>query len=105
MKNIKGFIIGLLVFIALIGTAFNESILFGIIFVLGGLYALYTGEFVKNPALPVGLFAGGLITRIATTEHFLPIFKSETLFDLVIEIFIFAFIYLVGHGMKKGNLK
>lgn len=104
-KRIRNVVIGSLIFWALIGLAFSQSMLFGIMFVLGFLYEAWSGELRKRPALPIALFAGGLITRYAINEYFQPIFNTQTTIDLVIAASIFLLILLIGHNVKKGALE
>ena len=103
MGEIENTILGVIIFIAFIGAAFEVSILFGIIFILGVLYSLYSGTIQEKPGIPIAIFTGGLITRIATSDFFLPIFKSKTIFDFVVAIFTFLLIYLIGHQVKQGD--
>lgn len=103
MNKIENLVIGIIIFLALIGTAFRESILFGFIFILGVIYSIYNGTMEKKPGIPIAIFGGGLITRIATSEFFIPIFKSETVFDLIIALFIFLIVFLIGHQIKQGG--
>jgi hypothetical protein len=102
MKEISRVIIGIIIFIALIGSAFRVGILFGVIFLIGGVYALISKQILERPAVAVSLFAGGLITRVALTELLLPIFKTKTILDLVIAIFLFLFVYLIGRDVKNN---
>ncbi|GEM_PF-6001080 len=102
MKDISKTIVGILMFIALIGSAFRVGLLFGIIFLIGGIYAILSKQILERPAVAVSLFAGGLITRVALTELLLPIFKTKTILDLVIAIFLFLMIYLIGRDVKNS---
>lgn len=102
MTDISKVVIGIIIFIALIGSAFQVGLLFGIIFLIGGIYAIISKQIFERPAVAVSLFAGGLITRVALTELLLPIFKTKTILDLVIAIFLFLFVYLIGRDVKNS---
>ena len=104
-KRIRNVVIGSLIFWALIGLAFGQSLLFGIMFVFGFLYEAWSGELRKRPLLPLALFAVGLITRYAINEYFQPVLSSQTTIDLVISASIFLLIFIIGHKVKKGALE
>ena len=102
MKKKWATVLAAVVLLLLVTTAFKVSLLFGSIYLVGGAYTLVRYG-VRKPLMPVLWFAGGLITHLALSEFLLPVFKSETLIDLVSALTIFAIILFVGWRIKKGK--
>lgn len=103
-RKVRNYIIGVLLFLLLIGTAFSVSFLFGIIFVIGFLYETFTGALKRRPFLAVALFVGGLIIRIALKRFLFTLSGSQTIIDLAIAVLLFVLIFIVGYKIKKGRL-
>ena len=95
-------LLALIIFIAMTYVAFQVTTLFGIIFLLGGIYALVMHEAWERPGVPVLWLMGGLITRVAFTDMLLPILRYKTLIDIVAGLFAFGIVYLIGHKIKNS---
>ena len=102
LKRIVNIVLGILLFVFLIGYAFKISLLFGILFVLGFVLSIYKGELKKKPWKPIVIFVGALITRAALNQFLSPVLASKTLIDIVISILIFILVFLVGWRIKKS---
>ena len=102
VKKFGNIILGLVIFIILIGTAFQMSFLFGVFFVIGFALSIYNGDLKKKPWKPIVIFIGALIIRIALNQFFEPVFTSKTLMDLVVAALIFISIIIFGWKIKKS---
>ncbi|MEK6909288.1 MAG: hypothetical protein AABX23_04520 [Nanoarchaeota archaeon] len=95
-------ILATVLFLAMAYVAFDVSLLFFIFFILGGIYSLIFHDAWERPGVPILWFAGGLICRVALSGILLPILKYENLIDLVIGLFAFGVVYLIGHRVRNG---
>jgi len=95
-------ILAIIIFIAMVAVAFNVSILFGILFFIGGIIALVLNDAWKRPGFSILALMGGLLCRVALSEMLLPILKSETIIDVVIGLFALGVVYLIGYKVKNS---
>lgn len=100
--NIAKQILALIIFIAMAYVAFEVTILFGIFFLAGGIYALIMHDAWERPGIPVIWLMGSLISRVALTDMLLPVLRYETLIDVAIGLFAFGLIYLIGYRIKNS---
>ena len=102
VKRIMNFVLGFILFIFLIGSAFAISILFGFMFVVGFLLSVYNKELLRKPWKPLAIFIGALVVRFAISKYVNPIFASKTLIDLSVSALVFLFILILGWKIKKS---
>jgi hypothetical protein len=102
LKEMINIILGVVFFLVVIGFAFAIGSLFGLVFIIGFAISIYNGDLKKNPSKPIAIFVGGLIARIALNDFLLPVLKSGTTIDLVVSVFIFMFIFLLGIKIKRS---
>ena len=100
MNVIKQIIAGI-IFIAMTSAAFKTTILFGLFFLVGGIYALVMHDAWERPGIPILWLMGGLVSRVALTDMLLPILKYETAIDVIIGLFAFGTVYLIGQKIKN----
>ena len=103
MKKSKKFLntgLATLIFLALMGSAFAISFLFGFFFVMGFFIAAYKKEVMKKPWKPISIFVGALIIRYSL-ELTPEILASETILDLIVIFLFFLAILLLGWKVKK----
>ncbi len=108
IKKYYNLIIGIILFLVLIGLAIEESLIFGIFYIAGFAYSIYKKKLQKNFQFPILLFAGGLITRVALGTFLLPLINEEivfrigTIIDILISLVLFAFLFFIGFKMKRS---
>jgi len=100
MEIIKVILAGI-IFACMVYVSFQVSIIFGIIFLASGLYSLIFLEAWERPGLSLLWFAGGLICRVALSDILIKALKSETAIDIIIGLFAFGIVYLIGATGKK----
>ena len=105
LKADVNILIGFVIFIFLIGSAFAISWIFGIGFVFSFGFSIYNHSLGKNPFLPLFLFAGGFIIRFAINWLLPELFRKQSTLDFLISLGIFVIIVLVGWSVKKGKLR
>jgi hypothetical protein len=104
MKKIINSTLAFILFVLLIGTAFQTSTLFGIMFIVGFFISVFNRSIEKKPLLPLFIFIGGLIIRYAL-GFFLPeVINSKTYIDLAVSGLLFILIIYVGFRIKKGKI-
>ncbi len=101
-KRFINIMIGLAIFIILIGTAFKISFLFGMFFIIGFALSIYNGDLKNKPWKPIAIFIGALIVRIALNQFFEPVLTAKTLMDLGVSLLIFLSIIIFGWKIKKS---
>lgn len=101
-KKSLNIFLGVVIFVALIGSAFAISILFGVAFIIAFFLAVYTGELKKKPWKPMAIFIGAVLIRLALKQYFDPVLASKTLLDLIVSALIFLSILAIGWRIKKS---
>ena len=101
-KQLGIIILNTIIFVALIGSAFAISFIFGLFFVLGFVIILYNKEIKKKPWKMVLLFVGGLITRLALGELLNTVSHIEITLDFAVSVLMIAFIFLLGWKIKRS---
>ncbi len=101
-KKFANILLGVVLFIALMGSAFTISILFGAAFVVAFALAIYNGELKNKPWKPIAIFIGALLVRLALDQYLNPLLASKTLLDLSVSALIFISILIFGWRIKKG---
>jgi hypothetical protein len=104
LKRKVSALIGIILFIMLIGTAWGIDWIFGVGFILGFVISVYNKTIQRKPLLPVFLFLGGLIIRLATTLIFPIVLKSEDYLSLGISLILLILLIIFGMRIKKGKL-
>ncbi|MFH1801241.1 MAG: hypothetical protein ABH804_00165 [archaeon] len=100
LKEGYNFTIGIILFLVLVGIAFSTSFLFGFFYFLGFLYSIYTKKLKKNFQVPIWLFGGGILMRIAILNLF-SLQNSETILDLIISLSLLSLLGIIGFKMKR----
>ncbi|MHA2061594.1 MAG: hypothetical protein ACW963_04810 [Candidatus Sifarchaeia archaeon] len=101
-KKLVNVILGLFLFVLLIGSAFAISPLFGLFFVLGFLISVYKGDLKRKPLKPIAIFIGALITRFALGRLTTTFPNYELTLDFGVAILAILFIFLLGWKIKKS---
>ncbi|MEK6829166.1 MAG: hypothetical protein AABY15_03485 [Nanoarchaeota archaeon] len=101
-KKFMNIMVGLAIFIILIGTAFKMSFLFGMFFIVGFALSIYNGDLKNKPWKPIAIFIGALIVGIALNQFFEPVLSAKTLMDLAVSLLIFLSIIIFGWKIKKS---
>ena len=101
-KKFGNILLGVVLFIALMGSAFAISILFGAAFVVAFALAIYNGELKNKPWKPIAIFIGALLVRLALDQYLDPLLASKTLLDLSVSALIFISILIFGWRIKRG---
>ena len=102
VKRFVNILLGVAIFVALMGSAFTISILFGIVFVVGFALSIYNGDLKKKPWKPIAIFVGALIIRFALNQYLDPVLTSKTLLDLSVSALIFLAILIFGWRIKRS---
>ena len=82
--------------------SFEISILFGVIILASGIYALIFHDAWERPGISILWFMGALLCRVALSDILISILKYETLIDMVVGIFAFGVVYLIGYKVKNS---
>ncbi len=104
MKKVINSTLAFILFILLIGSAFQINILFGVMFIIGFFISVFNRSIEKKPMLPLFIFIGGLIIRYAL-GFFLPeVINSKTYVDLAVSGLLFILVIYFGFRIKKGKI-
>ena len=104
IKKDVNLLLGSIVFILLIGSAFAIDWLFGIVFVIGFAISIWNKTLEKKPFIPLLIFIGGLIVRIALFLFIPRILNAQTWVDLGIALVVFLIILIVGFRIRQGKV-
>ena len=102
VKRFVNILLGVAIFVALIGSAFAISVLFGVAFIIAFSLAIYNGELKSKPWKPIAIFVGALIIRFALDQYIDPVLTSKTLLDLSVSALIFLAILIFGWRIKRS---
>ncbi|HKZ34113.1 MAG TPA: hypothetical protein VJ142_02655 [Candidatus Nanoarchaeia archaeon] len=102
VKRFVNILLGVAIFVALMGSAFSLSILFGIVFVIGFALSIYSGDLKKKPWKPIAIFVGALVIRFALDQYLNPLLASKTFLDLSVSALIFLSILIFGWRIKRS---
>jgi hypothetical protein len=98
-------VIGTIIFVLLIGSAFTIDWIFGVGFIFGFLMSVYNEILEKKPLIPIFLFIGALIIRHSLFVLLPPVFEANDLLSIVISLVLFIVIFLLGWKLRKGKWK
>ena len=107
LKRVKkdfNIIIGSILFILLIGSAFAIDWVFGAVFILGFILSISNKTLERKPFVPILVFVGGLIVRIALFMVLPKVFEAENYFNFGIAIVLFVIILIVGWKIQRGKV-
>lgn len=104
LKKDLNLILGSIVFILLIGSAFAIDWIFGIIFVVGFILSILNKTLEKKPFIPILIFIGGLVIRISLFLFIPRIFEAKTWVDLGIAVVVFLIVLIVGFRIRIGKV-
>ncbi len=102
VKKFFNVLLGLALFVVLIGSAFTISFVFGASFVIAFALEIYKGDLKRKPLKPIAIFISALVIRIAMNQYLNPVFQSKTLMDLSVSALIFLSILVFGWRIKKS---
>ncbi len=100
-KQTGNILLNTIIFIALTGTAFSISYIFGIFFFFGFLVTIYNKDIRKKPWKTILIFIGGLITRFALGKLITTIPNASITLDFLIAFIMLIFIFLFGWKAKR----
>ena len=104
IKKDFNLLVGSIVFILLIGSAFAIDWIFGIVFVIGFAISIWNKTLERKPLVPLLIFIGGLIIRIALFFFVPRILEAKTWVDLGIAVVILLVVLLVGFRIRIGKV-
>jgi len=104
LKRKVSALIGTILFLMLIGTAWGIDWIFGIGFVLGFVISVYNKTLERKPLLPIFIFLGGLIIRFAIGIIFPMVLEAENYLSLIISCILLIILVVLGMRIKKGKL-
>ncbi|MCX6749201.1 MAG: hypothetical protein NTW17_00445 [Candidatus Pacearchaeota archaeon] len=102
LKKFVNILLGLILFVLLIGSAFSISLIFGAAFIIGFALSIYNGDLKRKPLKPIFIFIGALLVRIALNQFWDPVLTSKTLLDLSVSALIFLSIIIFGWKIKRS---
>ena len=102
LKKFINILLGVVLFVIMIGSAFTVSIIFGAAFVIGFALSIYNGDLKKKPFKPIAIFVGALVIRLSLEQYFDPLLASKTFLDLIVSALIFLAILIFGWKIKKN---
>ena len=103
-KEIKRFlnvIVGMLIFVFLIGSAFAIDWIFGLGFVINFSLAIYNKVLEKNFLIPLFIFIGALIIRYALFVFLSSVLGAQSYFSLGISLLLFVALLFLGWKIKR----
>jgi hypothetical protein len=106
-KSIKkdfNIILGSALFILLIGSAFAIDWLFGVFFIIGFTISILNKTLEKKPLIPILIFIGGLIVRVALFIVLPRVLESKDYWSLGIAGILFAILLIIGWKIQRGKV-
>lgn len=104
LKKDFNLILGTIIFVLLIGSAFAIDWIFGLGFIVGFFLSIYNKVLEKKPFIPIFIFIGALIIRYSL--NFIPgILNAKNIVNLIISLFLFLLILFVGWRIRKGKFR
>ncbi len=106
-KKIKkdfNLLVGSIVFILLIGSAFAIDWIFGIVFVGGFILSVLNKTLEHKPLIPLLIFIGGIIIRIALLLFVPKILGAESWVSLGIAVIALLIILFIGFNIRRGKI-
>jgi len=107
IKQIKrdfNIVIGSILFVLLIGSAFAIDWLFGIFFVVGFVISILNKTLEHKPLIPILIFVGGLIIRIALFLFVPRILEAGSWADLIIAAVMLLIVLIIGFNIRRGEV-
>lgn len=98
-------ILGTIIFVLLISSAFTVDWIFGIGFVVSFILAFYNKALQRNFLIPVFIFIGALIIRYALFVVLPDVLSAQDYFSLGISVILFLIILIIGFRIKKGKFR
>lgn len=102
IRRFMNILIGVTLFVILIGSALSISLIFGAAFILGFTLSIYNEDLKKKPWKPIAIFIGALLIRIALNQFVEPVLSARTIADLVVSAMIFVSILVFGWKIKRS---
>jgi hypothetical protein len=106
-KEIKkdfNLLIGSIIFILLIGSAFAIDWIFGIFFVGGFILSVLNKTLERRPLIPILIFVGGLIIRISLFLFIPRIIEAESWVNLGIAVIMLLIVLFIGFSVRRGKV-
>jgi hypothetical protein len=104
LKKDFNIIIGTIIFVLLIGVAFTIDWLFGIFFVVGFILSILNKTLEHKPLIPILIFVGGLIIRIALFFFVPRILEAGSWADLIIAAVMLLIVLFIGFSIRRGKV-
>ncbi len=104
-KKVKQTIIAvfnIIIFLALNGTAFAISPVFGLLFFMGFAISIYNKDIRKKPWKTFAIFVGGLLTRYALGKALAEIPNYSLTLDFAVAVLMIIFIFGLGWKIKRS---
>lgn len=105
LKKDFNLILGTIIFVLLIGSAFAIDWIFGLGFIVSFFLAVWNKILEKNFLIPVFIFIGALIIRYALFVNLPKILNAQNYLSLGISLILFLFILIVGWRIKRGKFR
>jgi len=107
IKQIKkdlNLLIGSVIFILLIGIAFAIDWIFGVFFVGGFILSILNKTLEHKPLIPLLIFVGGIIIRIALLWFVPRRLGAESWVSLGIAVVALLIILFIGFSVRRGKV-
>jgi hypothetical protein len=104
VKRDLNLLIGSIIFILLIGSSFAVDWIFGVFFIAGFILSILNKTLERKPLIPILIFVGGIIIRIALFLFIPRIFESNNFVDLIIAVVALLIILLIGFSIRRGKV-
>jgi hypothetical protein len=107
IKRIKkdfNILLGSILFALLIGSAFAIDWIFGMVFIVGFIISILNKTLEKKPFIPILIFVGGLIIRIALFITLPRALEAKEYWNFLIGIILFVVILIVGWKIQRGKV-
>lgn len=98
-------ILGTIIFVLLIGTAFSIDWIFGAGFVFAFFLSVWNKVLEKNFLIPVFIFIGALIIRYALFVSLPRVLNAQDFISLGISLVLFLLILIIGWRIRKGKFR
>ena len=104
IKKDFNLLIGSILFILLIGSAFAIDWIFGVVFVAGFILSILNKTLERKPLIPILIFVGGLIIRTALFLFVPRILEAQTWASLGIAVIALLMVLFVGFSIRRGKV-
>ena len=103
-KRDLNLVLGTVVFVLLISSAFTIDWIFGLGFIVGFILSFYNRVLERNFLIPAFIFIGALIIRYALFVLLPNVLNAQNYLSLGISLIIFLLILIIGFRIQKGRI-